>query len=210
MSFKKMDFKKIEAAIDDFESEVDFELVPVISERSSYVEHASKLISLLVFILFIILIDMCFQDSWSSKTIYYILAPFLALSIGFALSKIDFVTRFFISNKERQRQVFEKAQRIFFLKRLDQIKSHHALLLYVSIMERKIIILPDPKMKLDNLAGIQSKLLNIVQVAFKKGQYEVGFLEAIAFLKSELKTNFPQVDKIHENQFSNKLIWWKD
>lgn len=208
MSFKKMDYKKIEAAIDDFESAVDFELVPVISERSSYVEHISWVISLLLLIAFFALIDFCFQDSWASRTIYYALAPVVAVLFGHFLQKIDFIARFFISKHERSRQVLEKAQRIFFLKRLDQVKSHHALLLYVSIMEKKIVILPDPNMEMEHLVDLQNKLLQVVQIAFKLGQYEQGFLDAITFLKTELKPKFPQLNKNAENQVPNKLIWW--
>ena len=208
MSLKNMDCKKIESAIDQFETEVDFELVPVISERSSYVEHIAWVLSLLFIILFIGLIDIYFQDSWASKTPYYAVAPILAVILGYALDKSDYVDRFFISKKERNRQVIEKAQRIFFLKRLDQSKSRHALLLYVSIMERKIVILPDPKMKLENIEQIQQKLLQVVQSAFKKQQYEQGFLDAIDYLKTELKSKFPQLNKNQENQFANKLIWW--
>lgn len=208
MSIRKMDSKKIEQAIDQFESEVDFELVPVISNQSSYVEHIGWVISLLLLILSIGLIDYCFQESWANRTLYYVLAPIASVILGQLLDKSDWIDRFFISKKERTRQVFEKAQRVFFLKRLDQTKSHHALLLYVSVMERQIVILPDPKMKLDNLEELQMKLLKTVQAAFKKGQYEQGFLNAIEFLKTELKSKFPQTNKNTENQFPNKLIWW--
>jgi len=208
MSLKKMNFEKIEKAIDEFESKVDFELVPVISERSSYVEHIAWIISLILLIVFIGLIDFWFQDSWASRTWYYLLAPVVAIVLGHLLDKSDYIDRFFITKKERDRQVLEKAQRIFFLKRLDQTKSHHALLLYVSILERKIVILPDPKMKLENLDQLQTKLLQVVQIAFKLGKYEQGFLDAIQFLEQQLKAKFPQTNAQHENQFSNKLIWW--
>ncbi|MBC7464709.1 MAG: hypothetical protein H7256_01845 [Bdellovibrio sp.] len=208
MSIKKMDSKKIEQAIDQFESEVDFELVPVISNRSSYVEHIGWVISLLLLILSIGLIDYYFQDSWANRTIYYVIAPIVSVILGQVLDKSDWVDRFFISKKERTRQVLEKAQRIFFLKRLDQTNSHHALLLYVSVMERKIVILPDPKMKLENLEELQTKILKTVQAAFKTGKYEDGFLNAIEFLRKELKPKFPQTNKNSENQFPNKLIWW--
>lgn len=208
MSFKKIDENQIEKAIADFETEVDFELVPVIAQKSSYVEHIGWVISLLLVILFIGLIDICFQDSWASRTIYYLLAPIVAVVLGHLIDKSDWVDRFFISNKERSRQVHEKAQRIFFLKRLDQAKSHNALLLYVSIMERKIVILPDPKMKLAKQEEIEIKLLHILQRAFKTGNHQQGFLDAIAFLKVELKPHYPKNGKNAANEFSNKLIWW--
>lgn len=205
---KKIDEVKIESAIADFEANVDFELVPVLCERSSYVEHITWFISLILVVLFIGLIDYFLQNSWASRTVYYLVAVLLAVVLGHIIDKSDMIDRFFISKHERQRQVFEKAQRIFFLKRLNETKSHHALLLYVSIMERQIVILPDPLMKLEGLSILQEKLLAIVQTNFAKKKFEEGFLEAIQYLKMELAPRFPQTRKDHENQLSNKLIWW--
>ena len=206
--FKKIDESKIENAIADFENAVDFELVPVICEKSSYVEHITWILALILTAMFISILDYYLQNSWSSRTLYYVIAIVIAVVLGHYIDKADFVDRFFISRHERQRQVLEKAQRIFFLKRLHETRSHHALLLYVSIMERQIVILPDPSMKLEGLAQLQEKLLKIVQNGFKAGQYEKGFLDAIQFLKTELATKFPQTNKDHANLVPNKLIWW--
>ncbi len=206
--FKRIDEAKIETAIADFENSVDFELVPVISERSSYIEHITWILSLVLTAVFISILDYYLQNSWSSRTVYYLAAVTIAVILGHYIDKSDIVDRFFISKRERQRQVLEKAQRIFFLKRLHETRSHHALLLYVSIMERQIVILPDPSMKLEGLTLLQEKLLKIVQTGFKSGQYEKGFLDAIQFLKTELALKFPQTNKDHTNLVSNKLIWW--
>lgn len=206
--FKKIDDTKIENAIADFENAVDFELVPVISERSSYVEHITWILSLVLTAVFISVLDYYLQNSWSSRTLYYLIAVVIAVVLGHYIDKSDLVDRFFISKHERQRQVLEKAQRIFFLKRLHETRSHHAILLYVSIMERQIVVLPDPSMKIEGLVKLQENLLKIVQTGFKSGQYEKGFLDAIGYLKTELASKFPQTNKDHANLVSNKLIWW--
>jgi len=204
----KIDSPKIEKAIDDFENHVDCELIPVITRHSSYVEHIAWVISLLLLILFIGIIDLLFQDSWQSKTVYYATAPVLAIILGFLLDKSDLVDRFFISKKERERQVWEKAQRIFLLKRNEAHKSRQALLLFVSLMERRIVIFPDPGMQLPGLDALQSKMLKIIQADFKNGRYEQGFLDAIQFLKTELATKYPQTQQSSQNHYANKLIWW--
>ena len=208
MKVKNIDDLKIEKAIDDFESHVDCELIPVITKQSSYVEHISWIISLLLLILFIGLIDFFLQDSWASKTLYYLLAPVLATVLGHLLDKSDLVDRFFISKKERERQVMEKAQRIFFIKRNEASKSKQAILLFVSIMERRIVIFPDPMMKIEGLEDLQNQLLKIIQTSFKKGHFDQGFLDAIQYLKTELSAKFPQNSKQTDNHFANKLIWW--
>lgn len=206
--FEKVNTQKIEQAIADFETEVDFELVPIITKKSSFTEHIGWMISLLLLLLFVITIDFFFQDSWSSKTGYYIAAPFVAVFLGLLLDKSDIVDRFFISKTERARQVHEKAQRIFFLKHLHEIKRYNSLVLFVSVMERKIVILPDPRLKFEGLQEMQQKLLSLIQKDFAQKKYEEGFLNAISFLKTELKSRFPRSQQLSENLVPNKLIWW--
>lgn len=210
MDIKNINSEKIEQAIADFEKEVDFELVPVITNKSSFVEHIGWMISLILLVVFLLTIDLFFQDSWASKTWYYVAAPFLAVIVGHLLDKSDIVDRFFISKPERTRQVYEKAQRVFFLKQLHEIKKQNSLILFVSIMERKIVILPDPRLKFDGLQELQQQLLGVLQKDFVKKEFERGFLNAISFLKTELKSKFPREAKSTENLVCNKLVWWND
>jgi len=210
MSIRKIDAQKIEQAISDFEREVDFELVPVITDKSSFTEHIGWMISLLLLLLFLLSIDFFFQDSWASKNWYYGLAPFVAVIVGHLLDKSDGVDRFFFSKPERARQSYEKAQRVFFLKRLHEVKAKNSLILFVSVMERQIVILPDPRMNYEGVHQLQQQLLQLLQRDFGQKQFERGFLNAISFLKSELKAKFPRRSSDTENLVPNKLIWWKD
>lgn len=210
MNIRKINSEKIELAIADFEKEVDFELVPVITDKSSFTEHIGWMISLLLLLLFLLSIDFFFQDSWASKTGYYMAAPFVAVVLGHLLDKSDIVDRFFISKPERARQAFEKAQRIFFLKQLHEIKTQNSLLLFISVMERQIVILADPRMKFEGAHELQKQLLGVLQKDFGQKQFERGFLNAISFLKNELKVKFPRSKTALDNLVPNKLVWWKD
>ncbi|MBC7420335.1 MAG: hypothetical protein H7328_06360 [Bdellovibrio sp.] len=206
----KIDSTKIENAIAEFESKVDFELVPVITNKSSYTDHIGWMISLILLLIFVSTIDLFFHNSWASKTNYYIAAPFLAVILGHLIDKSDWVDRFFITKAERSRQAHEKAQRIFFLKQLHEVKTHNSMILFVSIMEKKIIVLPDPRLNLVGLDLLQKNLIKVISHEFKKGEYEAGFLKAIAFLQVELAPHFPKNKQNTENEVPNKLIWWND
>ncbi len=212
MKIEAMDQKKIELAIQAFESEVDFEFVPVITGKSSYVEHIKWILSLLILILFLGSIEIWFYNSWESKTWFYLASPFVAILLGSLLDKSDLVDRFCISKAERSRQVFEKAQRVFFLKRMDQIKSNNSLLLFVSKMERQIVLLPDPKISRMTEAELQEltgEVLLILQKNFKSENFEQGILAAIEMLKNRLKNRFPRSSP-PENAMANRLIWWDE
>lgn len=212
MKIESIDQKKIESAIQAFEAEVDFEFVPVITARSSYVEHIKWILSLLILILFVGSIELWFYNSWESKTWFYLASPFLAILLGSLLDKSDLVDRYCISKAERSRQVFEKAQRVFFLKRLDQIKTNNSLLLFVSKMERQIVLLPDPRisrMTEAELHELTGDVLQVLQKNFKSENFEDGILAAIEMLKNRLKSRFPRSSP-PENVMANRLIWWDE
>lgn len=211
----RINAQKIEEAIADFENHIDFEFIPVIAKKSSYVEHISWVLSLLFLIFFMGLIDSIFatylHDSYMSPLSFYIAAPFLAVLCGALLDKSDWVDRFFITKSERTRQVQEKAERIFYKHQLHELKSQNALILYISVMERQIVLFHDPRMKFEKMQQIDQELLNILQQSFKNRDFEVGILKAIAHLKSELLPYFPaKAEKKGQNNVPNKLIWWNE
>ncbi len=206
----KINSANVESAIAEFESQVDFELVPVITNKSSFTDHIGWMISLILLLLFVTNIEFFFHDSWASRLNYYLAAPFVAVILGHLLYKTDWVDRFFIPKAERHRQAFEKAQRIFFLKNLHESHTPNSIILFISVMEKKIIVLPDPRLKFAGLEKLQTELVNVISTEFRKGHYEDGLLKAISFLKSELSAEFPKNKQNTENHHSNKLIWWND
>lgn len=206
----KIDDKKIENAITDFESQVNCELIPVITPKSCYVEHIGWMISLLLLLLFIFVVDLFFQDSWVNLTWFYVASPFIAILVGHLLDKSDWLDRWFISKHEQKRQVYEKAQRLFFLKRLNETKTHNAMMIFISVLEKRIVLLPDHRLQLTNINDIQDKLLQTLKREFKSSNFEDGLLKAIQLLKEELKDKLPKNKQNSENEVPNKLIWWNE
>ena len=214
-SLKKLNInpEKIEKLIGEFESDLDFEFIPVIAKKSSYVEHISWVISLVLLLVFIALVEWYFavhmSDSWISRWPIYAALPVLSFAFGVALDKSDLVDRFFISKRERSRQADEKAELFFYRRRLHELKSKNALLLYISLMERHIVLFHDPSIKFDQMEKIEQEMLSILQQSFKNGQFEKGLVDAISHLKTALLPYFKRHEPL-ENSFPNKLIWLKD
>ncbi len=213
MKFKEINSQTIANEIEKFESKVDFEFIPVIAQQSSYTEHVGWGLSLILSILFISIVEFVFAfflyDSWKAKGMYFGLALVLAIILTRYLSRLDAVKRLFISKHEKYRQVHEKAHMVFSKKRLQDIKSHNALLLYISIMEKHIVLLPDPRIKVQNIKQITEETLAILQQNFKKEDYEKGLIAAIEAIQTHLQDKFPRQGTA-ENTVPNKLIWWQD
>lgn len=211
---KKVNTSQIEAAIADFESRLNFEFVPVIANKSSYVEHISRIISLLLLILFIALIDFIFSsqlhDSWLSPVPFYFMSPLVSYFLGSVIDKSDTIDRFFISKKERIRQVQEHAELFFFRNQLHEVQSHNALLLYISVMERQIVLYHDRRISFDKMTSLNEELLQSLQKSFQNNDFEQGLLNCIQTLKTNLEVH-PHYQRYQnstlENFVPNKLHW---
>lgn len=217
MKLNNIELKNIENEIEKFENEIDFEFVPVVADQSASTEHVPWMITLIMMILFLsfenLILKVFFSISWYDQSAYLICAWALAIILSSFLSRFDFVQRLFISKFQKQRQTKMKAEHIFYKKRLDEVKSQNALLIYISVMERQIVILPDSRIKLENINQISNDSVKILQTAFKNKKYESGLIEVIHYLKKQFETDFVRSKfegQKQENLVSNKLIWWKD
>ena len=213
MKMKDINSQVVENEIEKFESKVDFEFIPVVAHQSSYTEHVGWGLTLILSILFLVLVEFIFvfffRDSWKAMGTYGGLAVLTAIILSRFLSRKDAVKRLFISKSEKNRQVHEKAQLVFSSRRLQDIKSHNALLLYISVMEKRIVLLPDPRIRVQNIKQITDETLAILQQNFKKEDYEKGLIAAIECIKAHLQDQFPRQGST-ENTMPNKLIWWQD
>lgn len=212
----KIQTEKIEAAITDFEKTVDFELVPVIAERSTPVFHIPWIISFVVMTLVFAGFELYYLTQWNEWDVLFVLhwlsGLFVAsLALGFILVRFEAVQRFFTPHKLRADYVQQKAQKVFLEKRLFETHTHQGLLLFISLMEHRIVVLPDVRSNFQDADLISAEVLKILQDDFKAGSYEKGLLDAIAYLKKTLVSRFPHTETNNGvNQLPNKLIWWSE
>lgn len=210
----KIDVAKIESAIADFEQEVDFELVPVIAKSSTPTLHVPFAISaLLMFFVFFGFeaYYLAQWHDWEASTIIHALATLFAVTlvVGFIFSRFDVVRRLLTPSKYRHQFAQLEAEQVFLKKRLFETKAHQGLLLFISLMEHRIVILPDMRSNFTESKKISEEVLKILQDDFKAGSYEKGLLEAIAHLKKTLAPTFPKKSS-DGNQLPNKLIFWDE
>lgn len=210
----KIDAAKIEAAISEFEAVVDFELVPVIAKSSTPTLHVPFVISSLLMVFVFFGFEAYYIASWhdwEASTIIHALATLFAvtLAIGFILARFDVVRRMLTPSKYRHQFAQLEAEQVFLKKRLFETKAHQGLLLFISLMEHRIVILPDMRSDFTDAKQLSEEVLKILQDDFKSGSYEQGLLEAITHLKKTLALKFPKKSS-DGNQLPNKLIWWDE
>lgn len=211
----KIDATKIEAAIADFEKSVDFELVPVIAHSSTPTLHVPFVISALLMIFVFFGFEAYYFSQWhdwEASTIIHWLATLFAITlvIGFVCARFDVVRRLMTPAKYRHQFAQLEAEQVFLKKRLFETKAHQGLLLFISLMEHRIVVLPDFRSNFSGSKKLSEDVLKILQDDFKSGSYEKGLLEAIDYLKKTLSVQFPKKQGDTENQLPNKLIFWNE
>lgn len=208
---KICDEKAIENKIQDFENKIDFEFIPVFSQKSVSLDIVWPFLFTILCFLYLLFIDVIirtfFSDSWLSQSVF-LGAGFLLMGIlSWILVRWPFVLRLFFSKKYLKRQTLKSAREIFFLKRLHEIKSQNAFLVYISFFERQVVIIPDERIAIDNLKSLTDQSIKILTTHFKSKNFQQGLEDVIDYLESELKERFPRKQ---QSDYSNKIIWWAE
>jgi putative membrane protein len=115
------------------------------------------------------------------------------------------VQKLLVPEKDEMEQVHQRACLEFYLNRVQGTSKRTGVLIFVSVMEKKAVILADE--------GISSKLppetwdhlLVDFRVKLNQGQWVEGFTEAIRECGKHLKTHFP-ISTPSGNQLKNHLV----
>jgi putative membrane protein len=200
------EIKKIEEAISRVEETTTGEIVPVIVRKSSSVGHIPLTLTLL-FTLLIAIAELPFSDwLWVSPWIW--LWPVLLVIIYFIsafVAKGPWIQKVFVPEKDEVDQVHSRAQLEFYRNRIHGTDSGTGILIFVSVMEKKAVILADEGISKKLPPETWDQVLNQFRSALGQGNWSQGFVQAIENCGDHLKTHFPIVTA-KQNQLKNHLV----
>ena len=142
------DRAKIEEALRSAQSSCGAELVPVIVRRSGTVGHVGLSASMLILLGWYLFRasqgghGIIVQGSWK-QWVSPVAEAALAAALGWLLARLAFVQRLFITRHDRELSVDRRA-RLEFYKQHVEGGSGYGVLLYLSLMERKAVVLCGP------------------------------------------------------------------
>ena len=106
------------------------------------------------------------------------------------------------------REVKEKACELFFTKGLTNTESRVGIILLISLMERKIELVVDQKIKEKISQEILDQMIKTISVKFKKKDYVSGLSESIQFIQEKILVAFNgKIQDKKSNELSNLIIW---
>lgn len=200
------DMQKIEETISRVEESTSGEIVPVIVKRSSTVGHVPLTLTLLITLL-IVIAELPFSD-WLWVTPWVWLWPVLVIVIYYAshvLAKIPWIQKVLIPEKDEVDQVHQRAHLEFFTNRIHRTEEGTGVLLFVSVMEKKAVILADEGISKKLPPETWEQLLGHLRDHLHQGEWAEGFVQAIETCGQHLKTHFPIVSP-GENELKNHLV----
>jgi putative membrane protein len=130
---------------------------------------------------------------------------FLFFGLGLLLAKLHWVQRVFVPNQDEIEQVEDRAEREFFLNRVHLTEGKTGILIFVSVMERRAVILADAAINEKVGPEEWDSILHDLTARLKEGSWDLAFKEAIARCGAVLAKHFP-AEKQNPNEITNHLI----
>lgn len=201
------DFKQIEEAVSRAELSTSGEVVPMVVSKSSTVGHVPMLLIALFSLLFFAFDLDHIQMIWIPLPhwLLIILDICVLLALVRILAPLPFVARLLTPKDDQQEQVEQRALNEFYNIRVHHTEKSTGILIFVSLMERRAVVLGDQAIAEKLSPETWDSLLQELVGSIQSRQLADGFARAIHNCGELLSQHFPKPagDK---NQLQNNLV----
>lgn len=197
--FSKEDIERIQNTVAKAEQGTSAEIVVVVSPASDPYWEITFLFALLGWILSSVTVYLLHHDffgfHWGVGKHYHLSEILLWQSFGIALGltliQIPFLQRKCVPKKTQASKVHQRAMGEMIQTGLVETKNRTGILIYLSLLEHRVEILPDKGVK-DQVPSSywQEQMKNLV-TGFQEGSPTQGLCEAITQIGQMLSKNFP-------------------
>ncbi len=131
---------------------------------------------------------------WIGRDNMWLFLGFFALLFVAArvvIQRADWFKRWFISEKEMEEEVAEGAMTAFYRHGVSHTRDHTGVLLYISVMERKVWVLADRGINAKVAPGHWDAVVSRLTEGLRRHQAAAAICQAIAAIGAELRRHFP-------------------
>jgi putative membrane protein len=202
---------RIEESVRLLESQTSGEIVPMIVHRSTCLGHVPMQV-----LSFLVLFYLAATISYPSfgflspvgleTSVLWIWAELMLLLIGgLALARVPFIARLLTPKADQMRQVHMRAELEFFEAGLQKTAGSTGVLLFISIFERRAVVLADKSIAAQLPPDTWEGVVNLLVKASKRGDLADGFIQAIGKTGELLIPRFPAA-LTNVNELADQLI----
>jgi putative membrane protein len=198
----KEDEERIHHAVADAESRTRGEIVPMIVHASDSYAH----LHVAGGIAFAVTAFAMGMVLWPrSHPAFFLLLELLGYVFGDLLFRIDALKRLFLTNREMEAKVFDRALHAFYEHELHKTRESTGILILASLLERRVQILSDRGIHEKVGEAEWQKATNLLTRALKEKRTGDGFCEAIAVCGEVLARHFPATGE-NPNELPDRTI----
>jgi len=206
-----MNFANLEKTINDlvtrWEEKTSCEIVVALLPESDLYPAAPYRLAM-IFGFFFYGLGLIFQLHYYHP--HFLTALLIAgIALGFLSGRLSKFKRFVLSDREIEEEVYQKALETFFLENIHHTKKKNGILLYVSQLEKRIIILADKGLNDQVSQGTWDAIVQSLIPCLKENQFQLALEKGIEAIGMEAVKHFPTVDGCPDdggNQLKNQLV----
>lgn len=133
-------------------------------------------------------------------------AMFVTTVLMVWIGHYNWAKKFALSDIETNRESLEKAIEYFHTLGTSKVSHKTTAMIMVSILERKIYVLVDEKLKTEITQAELDELVAIMQKHFKEGNMGLGFVSSIEALEAKILKDFGgRVSNVSSSELSDKI-----
>lgn len=185
------DCRRIEGKIAAAELMTSGEIVPILVRRSATIGHVWIVLTLMMLIAFMAIEQVVAIQYPNTSLIVLLPAPFVLAALAWTLSSHDAVQRLLTPPSDLEAQVLRRAELEFFAGGLQKTAGSTGILIFVSLMERRAVVLADASIANKLPADTWKDVIEALLTSIKRGQAASGFETAIESCGRIAAEHFP-------------------
>lgn len=199
------DVQLIESKLKSFETNTGCELLLVLAQSSDEYPGASWRFGILSGFSLTFIFSLFFEFH------HAYLWPLTTLFITLLMTWVGHFTwakKFALSDLETDRECSEKALECFYTLGTSKVSHKVTAMIMVSVLERKIMVLVDEKLKSKISQEELDELIQIMQKHFKAHHMGLGFIQSIESLEQKILNDFGgKVSEAQPSELKDTLIF---
>ncbi len=206
------DLLEIEKEVASVERVTSGEIVPVVANRSSKYRTAEIIAAIIFGYIFVFIVSEINKSLFwnNSLTVFqFIIIDFVGILLAFLLFRIWSVKRLIISKRAIEHKVHDAAFSTFYQQGVHHTKHKTGILIYISLFERKVVILGDEGIHAKVNDSDWNDVVKIIVKGIKDEHLKKGIIDGIESCRKLLHTHFPVLADT-TNELDNKLILIKN
>ena len=128
-----------------------------------------------------------------------------ALSVGFIVQRFDWILERFVPDEDEIFAVRERAELEFYRQGLTQTKDQTGILIFISLFERKVVLLADKGINDKLLSPMWDEIVEKLSHEIRSGELASGLTQSIKSCGDLLQVHFP-IKKEDKNELKNDLV----